>query len=925
MQSQNRNYENQQYFIGPYPFISRAKTFNPDIWKRKEFHGENRGRLKSHQQLIERYMSPVTPYDEVLLFHAMGSGKTRSALAAAENALSSSEGPDIKQIFVVGKTSKNVKIIFTEELRKMTRARLGVDKLTEQQEEKLNTHIKKKYNFMSYGTMGTSSSPYSIGNKSIFNLLKRFDQSMFILDEAHNLTTDVGVSQKSLICKRFQKLFDILPNRKIILLSGTPMINSADDIIPLMNLILPPGKKLKKKLSKESGGIIELNAAIAGRVSYIKEDIKGDVPKAVFEGLVSAPLQNFKLVYLAMSPFQSDAYRRTSSLQKKSFDLELQRTALFAFPTATAGGNLRSAGGNIKDWTNREKLTPAFWETLKTNGRFDIDKLCKFSCKFAEVIKAAVKGPWPIYVYSNIVEGSRFKKNPTDKGWVDTVSGAGLKLLSLILEKWGYSRFKKNSTSKGKRYMYFTGNASDKPSAAAINLFNEKGKNSNGEICRFVLGSEASSEGYTFRNIKREIVLTPHHHYAQIAQALARGIRVGAHDSGDRVQGGGKVLISRLVAVPIDADREVKCGSRITNDRDLTGVTVKNNIDVRMYNRSEIKDIKIKEIENRIKRYAFDCAFNFQTNARPSGEDNSRDCDYKDCNYTCVGMKKYMDNNSQEYKITPQELVKYTWNKYYSPNVRNQIINQFRNIDNITISGLVDVLELDKNVVLNALSEMIETREPVASRNGKVCYLCSYADYVLLTFDIIKPVGKAAAASVYYVRNPVTRTAMTNYEYIKISKYNKAKRNLRDFLRQPNKLLDKLNPLCGNCPNISTLPLLLQEQFLETAVIYIEKHKNTPQQNTEKFALALSIKQYYAMALFEVSEPASNKQIVVSALLYTFGNSTLRMLHEGQWKDASDDVIGTYSRKYKITPPILIVLDETFFVLGSTMQNVQLT
>ena len=70
-----------------------------------------------------------------------------------------------------------------------------------------------------------------------------------------------------------------------------------------------------------------------------------------------------------------------------------------------------------------------------------------------------------------------------------------------------------------------------------------------------------------------------------------------------------------------------------------------------MYNRSEIKDIKIKEIENRIKRYAFDCAFNFQTNARPSGEDNSRDCDYKDCNYTCVGMKKYMDNNSQDIKL----------------------------------------------------------------------------------------------------------------------------------------------------------------------------------------------------------------------------------------------------------------------------------
>jgi hypothetical protein len=57
------------YFIGSYPQISTVREFNPEIWRRKEFHkGGDYAGLKSHQRLIQRYTSPVTPYDEVLLF-----------------------------------------------------------------------------------------------------------------------------------------------------------------------------------------------------------------------------------------------------------------------------------------------------------------------------------------------------------------------------------------------------------------------------------------------------------------------------------------------------------------------------------------------------------------------------------------------------------------------------------------------------------------------------------------------------------------------------------------------------------------------------------------------------------------------------------------------------------------------------------------
>lgn len=884
------------YFIGPYPELSSMSTgeFNKSMWKRREFHTVDGQGLASHQRRVQRYASPVTPYDEILLFHAMGTGKTRSALAIAENALVDSR---IERVFVVGKTSRNVRLIFSEELKKMMLARLGKQRLDEDEERELKRHISTYYKFMSYGTMGSMNSEnrYAIGGRSTESLKRMFNNSVFILDEVHNLTAAIGTgaanTAKDLMYKRFKMLFShkITPNRKIVLLSGTPMINSPRDIVPLLNLILPPHDQLSwtdvDKLKSDIARVAK------GRVSYLKENMRGNVPKAIMEGVRIEPLSTFKLVYLAMSPFQSAAYKKIVDSEDvneaaEGFGLELQRAALFAFPSRSAepsaGASPRAGkAGTAQDWTSsRNELNTEFWKKMSTGNVIDMDKVCTHSCKFASALRAIREGPWPIYVYSNIVEGSRYREN---NRWINTVSGAGLKLFSLFLEKMGYSRFSKKSSGAGRRYLYFT--SDDRPSREALARLNKEGENSDGRLCRVILGSAASSEGYTFRNVKKEIVLTPHHHYSQIAQALARGVRVGAHDQG--YPGSGTVVISRLVAVP---KSQKPCGTELTEYPGKAADIV----DVVMYNRSEKKDIAIKKIENVIKTKAFDCAFNFEQNQRFNFADGSRECDYGECEYSCDGVSQFKTNTGS-YAIRLDQMVNYTFEKYYPPNLKSKIKRFFQK-NNRSVSTFDEIKRkvgrTVQDALLEALGDMIENREIVSYRNGRACYLWNDGDLIGLTYSVVEPTGTAARASSFYVDNQTVETSMTNKEWIDQERQNSVGQKLDVYFNNPDLFLYKPNVACNNCPNVSMLPMAVQEKLLETSVLFVLNYSQTPVQNTQKFSVAQRLKLYYDMALFFVDGK------LVSALEYTFGKGSLRVVENGVWTDADDEVKEKYLKTY---------------------------
>ena len=78
----------------------------------------------------------------------------------------------------------------------------------------------------------------------------KFSNCIFVIDEVHNLRNnpdDPDTRGTSTMYEAFHKIFHLAVGTKIILASATPMINSAADIVNIMNLILPEDQQLPQK------------------------------------------------------------------------------------------------------------------------------------------------------------------------------------------------------------------------------------------------------------------------------------------------------------------------------------------------------------------------------------------------------------------------------------------------------------------------------------------------------------------------------------------------------------------------------------------------------------------------------------------------------------------------------------------------------
>ena len=102
-------------FIPYYPSIS-DKDFFQVIFDKKEFKEEGKDGLLAHQQFIARFLSPYTPYNKLLLYHKMGTGKTCASIAAVELARKQL-GQKIKGIYI---SSQELAKNFVREVFKCT-------------------------------------------------------------------------------------------------------------------------------------------------------------------------------------------------------------------------------------------------------------------------------------------------------------------------------------------------------------------------------------------------------------------------------------------------------------------------------------------------------------------------------------------------------------------------------------------------------------------------------------------------------------------------------------------------------------------------------------------------------------------------------------------------------------------------------------
>lgn len=264
-----------------YPLLTQP-DFNIKIAEKREFHdtkfpdevidnveahgnflcNEKEFELMPHQKFVRNFLSSMTPYNGVLLFHGLGTGKTCTAISVAEQTrqyykhLNSNKkiiiiaSPNVKENFKTqlfdarklkqengiwnlrGCTGKS----YLREINPMSMKNLKKENIIKE----VNKIIRASYRFLGYtefaNIIGKILSTTKGEQAEIRALRKHFSDTLIIIDEVHNIR-HTALNPKKRVAINLLKVVKATQNMKLLFLSATPMYNSHDEIIWLLNIL----------------------------------------------------------------------------------------------------------------------------------------------------------------------------------------------------------------------------------------------------------------------------------------------------------------------------------------------------------------------------------------------------------------------------------------------------------------------------------------------------------------------------------------------------------------------------------------------------------------------------------------------------------------------------------------------------------------
>lgn len=367
MDKENRDTirEHEDNYSYLYPILEDPK-FNEKIATKKEFY-DNRYEEKTreefndikeisqnlcdntefelapHQMFVRNFMSFQTPYNGLLLFHGVGTGKTCSAISVCEemrtylNQLGITKriiivaSPAVQenfklQLFDERKLKEvnglwNIKACignkFIKEINPMNMKGLNRVRVVRQ----IKRIISQSYHFQGYiefsnyierimnRTVTASDTPDIIKGKQQRALKKEFSNRMLVIDEVHNLRiTDEGSIKPS--SENVLRLVANTDNLKLLILSATPMFNSYSEIIWLTNLLNLNDNRFMindKEIFDKKGKFIQnadgveigkelLIQKITGYISYVRGNNPFTFPYSVYPLEAGNPNSSIKML-----------------------------------------------------------------------------------------------------------------------------------------------------------------------------------------------------------------------------------------------------------------------------------------------------------------------------------------------------------------------------------------------------------------------------------------------------------------------------------------------------------------------------------------------------------------------------------------------------------------------------------------------------
>lgn len=223
----------------------------------------NKMELFPHQRFVRDYLQYKSPYKGLLVYHGLGVGKSCTSIAAAEMLMNFKKviimvpaalrTNYVNEIIKCGNkyydkekhhwvfvpegalhfVSKNVsnanKGVWVIDEGKLSNYKNLSNDQKESLAKQIDDVISNNYDILHYNGMDEKYVRDKLYNKNYF------DNKVIIIDEAHNFIS--GVSNESKIKTMLYKLLMNAKGSKIILLTGTPIINKPSEIAYAINLI----------------------------------------------------------------------------------------------------------------------------------------------------------------------------------------------------------------------------------------------------------------------------------------------------------------------------------------------------------------------------------------------------------------------------------------------------------------------------------------------------------------------------------------------------------------------------------------------------------------------------------------------------------------------------------------------------------------
>lgn len=812
--------------------LMRKKEFYDIMYKKEEHDVEEYSEkmcnqqifeLLPHQLFVRNFLSFNTPYNSLLLFHGLGTGKTCSAITVTEMMRTYMNQLGInKHIIIVA--SPNVQTnfrmqLFNENKLELINGLWNLDACTgnkflkeinpinmrglskEQVIKLIKRIIKQNYYFMGpeqfANYINKITSKYDDEKSKIKHLQDVFSDRMIVIDEVHNIR-NISDKPTKKISSELLYLVSNVDNLKLLLLTATPMFNTSDEIIWLLNLMNANDRRpLLKindifdnnnelKVDAETGENIGEKLLIQKSRSYVSY-LRGENPytfplkitpsmfmsKNTLNQYVKPRVQlngkeivkhlQFPDVCITnISEYQHKLYSKvtqsikdiipdmktglgyqhlslpiqalTITYPSEEFDKSLTDESEFDYKKMVGKVGLHS----IMKFKKSTKRQFEYKQSVQEKyGRiFHPDVLSNYSAKFSFICNKIINSEGIVLVYSQYIDG-------------------GCLPFALALEELGFSRYGndnlfrvkptkqidaltfKNTDVKHKAtYAMITGDGL--LSGSSNNETEIKAlinkDNINGEKIKVVIISEAGSEGIDLSYIRQVHIIDPWYNLGRIEQIVGRAVRNCSH----------KLLPfeKRNVEIYLHATQLI--------DEEEEAV------DMYMYRLAEYKAIKIGKITRILKENAIDCIVNknialLNQEKRIILSSNDIKINYKIGDKPFTYVCDYMDNCQYECNFNKSMIKDISYETYDDTYIT-------LNVD-IIINKIKDLFKegycYKKNDIIKRLTHI--KSYPTIQINSALSRLVN--DNSEFTFDYYNNRGRIINIGKYYLFNPIQITS----------------------------------------------------------------------------------------------------------------------------------------------------------------------